>query len=78
MITPYTEFLERRERRQRVKAAFAQPATVFPGAPAGEPAVAIERPSVDNVSLGNAIAAERPRPNSHTDANGFRTLERAT
>jgi hypothetical protein len=69
MITPYTEFLERRERRQRVKAAFTQPS---PAAPAAEPAIAIERPPVSNV------AAERPLPNSHTDANGFRTLERAT
>jgi hypothetical protein len=75
MITPYTEFLERRERRQRVKAAFAQPAAVLPGAPAAEPEIAIEHPAVSPVT---AVAAERPLPNSHTDANGFRTLERAT
>ncbi len=71
MITPYSEFLERRERRQHVTPAVAQ-AGAAP-AEAGEPgdvvaSVAIERPA----------AAERPLPNPHTDANGFRTLERAT
>ena len=74
MITPYTEFLERRERRQRVKDAFAQPGDagdMHPAAPAAEPAIAIDRPAA-------TVAAERPLPNSHTDANGFRTLERAT
>ncbi len=74
MITPYSEFLERRERRQRVAAALAQPDAVPAAAGrAGEPgeivaSVAVERPA----------AAERPLPNPHTDANGFRTLERAT
>jgi hypothetical protein len=78
MITPYTEFLERRERRQRVKAAFAHPAENRqeqqepPAAPAGEPAIANDQPPA------GAVAADRPLPNPHTDANGFRTLERAT
>lgn len=72
MITPYAEFLERRERCQRVAAAFAQPGAA-PAAPGITGAViAIERPAAAGA------AAERPLPDSHTDANGFRTLERAT
>ena len=69
MITPYAEFLERRQRRQRVAAAFAQPGA--PAAPGiADAAIAIERPA--------GAAVERPLPDPHTDANGFRTLERAT